>query len=351
MKESHTSLLLLVCVTAATAGLLAFPETISTSVSDALALCANILLPTLFPFMILSGFIVKSGLAHFLGEKAGWFMPVIFHLPGVCFAPLLLGILGGYPTGAKTLVNLYNSGACSKRDAEHTLAFCSNCGPGFLISSIGFGMFGAIRYGIFLYAVHIIAAFLCGIIFAPPEKPVIRTASISRGTNTSVSSAFVGSVCDALPAFLNLCSFVLCFSAIVPLFLVSEIPALLASPLPFSGSNGQWFLLGLLEMTAGIRHLTAGTLGEKLVLTAVLAAWGGLSVHCQVISLLRDTGLSARFYWRGKLLHAALSALLICLSVVPIPTADTMTLIFLAAPFSFLLFLKKRSGNTHKNVL
>ena len=54
MNERHRNFSLLVCVTLAAAGLLLFPQQISESVSSSLTLCVETLLPTLFPFMILS---------------------------------------------------------------------------------------------------------------------------------------------------------------------------------------------------------------------------------------------------------------------------------------------------------
>ena len=349
MNESRISAPLLICVFAAAVGLLAFPQYVSRAVSDAFSLCTDTLLPTLFPFMILSGIVIRSGLACRLGRRAHRFMASVFHLPGVCFLPLLLGMIGGYPTGAKTVINLYHSGSCSQDEAEHTLAFCNNCGPGFLISTVGLGLFGDIRYGVLLYAAHITAGLLTGVLLAPRRKPIARCYPGPSQSPVSASMAFVGSVTDALQAFLNLCSFVLCFSAIVSLVQLSGIPAVLSGVFPIFGSNGQWFLLGLLEMTGGIRNLNSGTLSEQLTLCAALAAWGGFSVHCQVLYFLQDTDLSPRLYWRGKALHALLSALLINTTVLPISFpyfTASITLIF-----AILCLCKKSSGNRKESVL
>ena len=46
-------------------------------------------------------------------------------------------------------------------------------------------------------------------------------------------------------------------------------------------------------------------------MAAFLLGWAGLSVHCQVLSFLGDSGLSPRTYLAGKLLHGGLSALFV----------------------------------------
>ena len=43
---------------------------------------------------------------------------------------------------------------------------------------------------------------------------------------------------------------------------------------------------------------------------AALTGWGGLSVHCQAMSVAGSAGLSFRWHWLGKAVQAAVSFLL-----------------------------------------
>ena len=52
-----------------------------------------------------------------------------------------------------------------------------------------------------------------------------------------------------------------------------------------------------------------GSLSGRLVAAAFMLGWAGISVHCQVLSFLGGSGLSAGTYLAGKLLHGGLSAL------------------------------------------
>ena len=57
----------------------------------------------------------------------------------------------------------------------------------------------------------------------------------------------------------------------------------------------------------------------RLSMAAFMLGWAGLSVHCQVLAFLGDSGLSLRTYLTGKLLHGGLSALFTALLVRRFP--------------------------------
>lgn len=311
MKKNFTTALLSLAVCAAALGLILFPKDVSNAVTDGLSMCSDVLLPTLFPFLVLSGFMIKSGLIDMVGRFLEPVMRPTFHLPGVCSSALLLGLVGGYPTGAKAAVTLYRDGLCTRQEAEQTLTFCNNCGPGFLLGSVGFGIFGCFSCGMILLVAHWLSAVAVGMFFAPPYTRSEQNARIKKHTaDTPLHTAFVGSVTEAMQAFLNLSAFVLCFSAITQLAQLSGIINILAALFPLSQENSISFLLGLLEMTAGALHLGGGSETERMILASALIGWGGLSVHCQTLSLMQDTDLSPVPYFKGKALQALLAALL-----------------------------------------
>lgn len=301
-------------LTGAALALLLFPTQVSQAVRDGIGLCLDTLLPNLFPFFILSSLVVKLGLSQTIGKALEPMMRPLFRLPGSCSTALVLGMIGGYPTGAKTAAALYLEGQCSKQETERLLSFCNNCGPAFLLGVVGSGCFGAPAYGLLLTGVHISAALLTGILLnqTATEAPTRTRVDPVPRPPIALSSAFVDSVTDAMQAMLNLSAFVLCFCAISQMLELSSLSEQLSVILfPYlSGENGTVLLSGLLEMSRGVVQLSHGSVPERLMLSAVLLGWGGLSVHCQTLSLLRDTGLSPAVYFKGKTLHALLSAAL-----------------------------------------
>lgn len=61
-------------------------------------------------------------------------------------------------------------------------------------------------------------------------------------------------------------------------------------------------------MSGGVMALAGPANPARLAAAAFLLAWGGLSVHCQTLSLLADSDLSAGPYLAGKLTQGLLAA-------------------------------------------
>ena len=96
--------------------LIVFSERAGTYTLDGLLLCATKIIPSLFPYMVISSLLVYSGLA----ERLGRIIPVAsaFNLPREAGAPLILGAVCGFPVGAKTAVDLFKNGCISKTQSE-----------------------------------------------------------------------------------------------------------------------------------------------------------------------------------------------------------------------------------------
>ena len=99
-----------------------------------------------------------------LGERLSGFAEKAFRVSGAGCTALLLGLLGGYPLGAAYIAGLRESGAVGGEEAGHLLAFCNNSGPAFFLGALGTGVFGSPRLGLLLYAVHVCAALLTGLL-------------------------------------------------------------------------------------------------------------------------------------------------------------------------------------------
>ena len=110
-----------------------------------LALCVELILPSLFPFFVLSGLLSRLGLPAMLGERLSGFAEKAFRVSGAGCTALLLGLLGGYPLGAAYIAGLRESGAVGGEEAGHLLAFCNNSGPAFFLGALGTGVFGSAR--------------------------------------------------------------------------------------------------------------------------------------------------------------------------------------------------------------
>ena len=327
----------MVVVCLAAAGLLIFPDAAMDSAKNAVALCLNVVVPSLFPFFVLSSLAVDLGVAQYAGVLCGGMMRKLFNVSGACAPAFLLGLIGGYPVGAKTAVAIYEKGLCSKTEAERLLAFCNNSGPAFILGSVGAGLLKSGAAGWLLYLAHALASITTGLVFRFYKIKQARTNSPVEScpiVSTKILDAFLKSVTSGFASILNICAFVIFFAVAIRMLykfglipLAAQILALPLSLLGLTAADAERLIAGMIEITSGLFSLTAsGTpLNATLAMAAFMLGWAGLSVHCQVLSFIRKSDLSFYPYFTGKLLSAAFATLYILLlsRVIPlsVPTS------------------------------
>ena len=132
------------------AALLFFPDVSAAAAREGVALCLQTVLPSLFPFFVLSSLLVQSDVPRLLSRAMAGIMYPLFGVSGAGASALILGLLGGYPVGARTVAELYGRGEIAREEAEQLLAFCNNSGPGFFLGVCGTAVFGSARAGMYL---------------------------------------------------------------------------------------------------------------------------------------------------------------------------------------------------------
>ena len=297
------------------------PGVVISSAKNALILCFNTVIPSLFPFFVCSGLLIKLGFAQVLSKRIGFIMKPLFNVNGSGSSAFLLGIISGYPTGAITAVQLYENKLCNKTEAERLLAFCNNSGPIFILGALTC-MYNSQTAGVILYISHILAALTVGIIFRFYKK-----TSVVRDTHTDMPSiatpfatVFANVMKESLNTILLICASVVFFKVVIDtaVYVFNLQGYVLAS------------VAGFTEFTSGI-NVIAGmnvSLSEKIVLSSVVLGFAGISVHFQVLNILSETDLSAKPYFAGKLLHSVFSSLyvLIMLRFIPVGTPVFMNI-------------------------
>ena len=267
--------------------------------AEALSLCARSVIPALFPFLVVSSLLLSLGLGELLSPMLAGLMEPLFRVDGVGSSALLLGLVGGYPIGAKTAADLYRGGRLSRPEAERLLAFCNNSNPVFLISVLGEGVFGSVRAGVWLWLIHLLSALLTGLLFRNHGGPARRQAGGTAAFQAvSLSAAFVAAVRESLSGMLSVCAFVTFFYV-------------LARPL---ASLGGWLgpvLVGLTELFSLTPLLRPDRFG--FILASAMAGWGGLSVLCQTAAVLEGSGLRLQSCAAGKAVQGLLAGLLAAL--------------------------------------
>ena len=280
--------------------LLARAEAARTAAREALRLCAHTVIPALFPSLAVSSALIRLGFGDWASPLLARWMTPLFRLPGSAGSAVLLGLVGGYPIGAKTAAELYGTRLLTREEAERLLTFCNNSNPVFLISVLGSGVFGSVRAGVWLWLIHVAAAMMTGVLLARRSGPVSRQMPpLVSPASSFVFSPLVGAVSSAAAGMIPLCGFVVLFYV-------------LSRPLAALGGRLGPLLVGVTELFSLTPLVSADRFG--FLLAAGCAGWGGLSVLFQTAAVLEGSSLSLKPCLAGKavqgLLSAALAALL-----------------------------------------
>ncbi len=298
-------------VTAAAAGILCFPKASTQGARTGLQFCGEILIPSIFPFMVLSSFVVKSGLSARMGRVLSPVTQTLFHLPGSTGATILIGMIGGYPSGARGIKALIEQGEISEKQGARMLCFAVGAGPAFVISAVGGGLLNSGRAGVLLFLSQITAALLIGILAGLPyrkERNECKDRS-EKGRSTDFSTALVDSTSDSASGMLSMCAFVILFSALISILRESgagEALTLLLTKCGVPPAAARSLLSILLEVTGGCSE--AARAGASPTLISFALGWAGVCVHFQIAASLHSFHFSRAKFTFFRLVHGLLAA-------------------------------------------
>lgn len=286
-----------------TAIILTFPSDCLSLALKGLKLWFERMIPTLFPFMVLSGIIIRMQLTGSFVKILKPILGRLFRTGDACLYGMIIGFLCGFPMGAHVAAQLYEQKQISKKEATFLLSFCNNIGPVYFISFVLptltlkaspvflFGMYGLpLLYGLVLRYT----------LFADKDSQMKPPAPMSGKASISLLQALDESVYRSLFSITKLGGYMIFFN------LLFILPFLTARLLALSPGEKELFVGGigaLLEITGGI-----GILGNKApYLVLCLLPFGGLSCIAQTYSMIKDTDLSIREYVMHKMILTALT--------------------------------------------
>ena len=290
--------------------LLCFPREIADGVRQGLSLCGTAVIPSLFPFLVLCTFFVRSGLCAAVGEKLSRPMQKLLHLPPAAAGAVLLGLCGGYPVGARMTAQLLEEGSVTRSQAQRMCLFCVAAGPAFVTGTVGASMLGRREAGWLLFGASTLANLTVGMLlrFTDTEPPSVSAVVPRRPLARSLCDA----VADAGRSILSVCAWVLLFSGICAV--LEKLPPSVSTP-----------LVCVLEVTNGCR--TGAEHGLSLPVLAAILGFGGLAVHCQILSDVTACGTKLSQFWAFRVVCGALSATYCAGLLRLFPQAQTVALL------------------------
>ena len=203
-RQIATATCLLLCIT-----MLCFSKEMKLGVLEGIRLSSEILIPTLFPFFILSDYWSKN---FYISEKSvlSKLFVRLFYIPPCGLLAFITGIICGFPLGVKVARDLYDRDGIDQGQLTRLCGFSNNPSMAFVISGVGLGIFGSVSIGILLFLSCLLSAFACGVLFRQEETKVTKHANISRQKFNLIES-----IKNAGLTSITVSSYVIFFSAVI----------------------------------------------------------------------------------------------------------------------------------------
>lgn len=295
--------------------LVTMPDACISGAKSGLILWFDTVLPTLFPFFVITRLILELNLCPKILQP---------------FYPVFTGLLSGYPTGAITCSSMLQKGLLNKMQAQKLLIICNNASPAFLISYAAHTCLHS-KNSYIIWFCTIAASFFSYFLLTLLSRLTNRNTS-KKCTQTSHSSTLSNSLNIPETSDSSNVSFLVVLEETILksfeiLVLVGGyiiIASLIINVVLafFSYSTITLLVAGILEITAGTQLITSDICSNtifaseqiKSAAVAALCGFGGLSALMQTHSAIRSSGLSTLKYMLHKLLCGLFSGI-ICIII------------------------------------
>lgn len=270
------------------------------------------MIPALLPFLILTGILLKTGNIRKLLNPAAPLTKKLLGLSPAGTYVFLLGLLCGYPMGAKLAHDLYINQQISRREGEYLLSFSCNASPAFILSYLAGdclkNRISGSRIMLLLLGADLICMlFFRFIVYHGHTVSSVQSTDEKKETSGQDSTGVIldVSIMNGFETITRLGGYILLFSLIC---------ACVSYYWPLSPLTGILFTVPV-ELTTGLHRIALSPLAWKkqYYLSMMLTAFGGLCIMAQTESVLENR-LSLIPYVTSKCLNTAVILLLLVLS-------------------------------------
>ena len=275
-------------------------ENVAENVKHSLEVCLSVIIPSLFSFMVLSLFMLKSGVSRIVTKPLYLISKHWFKFGETIFSIFIISLFGGYPTGVKLLKEYSSIYPNNMTAATKALSFCYCGNPSFIITIIGLQVFGSVHIGFLIYLSNVLASIsICIFVNIREKKQIVTFSENSYIAKTSFST-LASCIKDTLTALSIICGTIISFNVILEL-IVKYIP----------DNNIVLYIKSITEISNASSFVSSNNL---IPFFSALTSFGGLCILVQTVALSENKfSLKLFFMLRipAALLSMAFSSLLI----------------------------------------
>lgn len=277
--------------------------------------------PSLFPFMVCSSILLNSKGIDYIAKLLKPVMHPLFKLSGIASFPLVIGIVSGYPMGAKITSELYAERKISLADAKHLLCFTNNAGSLFLIGTVGTGFLNSPELGYLLLLSCVINSIFTGFVYGLLKKKNSADIHIpslppTEKTQPPFFELLSTAISNSLISISQIGGFMLFFSILITACENTGILSLfyiITNTFNIPQELVTAIFSGFLEMTTGTFMLSSIDISTnvRLIFITVLVCFGSCSILGQTFAIISNIPIKKSHYILAKLINACSGGIII----------------------------------------
>ena len=304
MKKIVNSVFIPNCFLLLLCYLFLFPTEAFGAACSGLDLWFHTLLPSLLPFCVLSNLLIASGIIPKILNPLAPIFQRILGLSVYGTYAFLLGLLCGYPMGAKLVSDLYQKHNIDYQEGRYLLTFVNHASPMFITTYISLYLFGNTdtlpKTFFILYSSALLTSVFFRILYHYSKKeqalPILSATAIPEELSPITIDAVDEAIFNGFETITKLGGYIILFS------IFSSMLQQIRTPFLFL----QWFLPAVTELTTGIYQITQTNLNFEMQYRMILTftSFGGISTIAQTKGMLRGTPFQISTYIIGKIVNA-----------------------------------------------
>lgn len=269
------------------------------TISMSLSMWVNNLIPSMFPFFIISDILIKYQIINYIPKFIKKYFCKVFNTSEQVISIFFLSLFSGFPSSARNARNLYDQCLINEIEASKALMFTHFANPLFVLSTVSFNFLNNELYGYIILISHYLGNIIIGILF----RNNYCTNNINYKTidvkSQSFSVILINAIKSSIDTLLMILGTLTCF-LIVSTLIINRLNTDL-----YTAS----IIKGILEMTMGLKSISTLIIPDiyKVVISCIFISFGGLAVHLQVISQLVDSNISYKPFFISRVFHSIIS--------------------------------------------
>jgi len=280
-------------------------DDISQYVLCSLNSCINVIIPSMYIFMIISDFLITSNIFFLFGKPFSLIARYIFRIPEKLFSIFLISSVGGYPIGAKLISDLYKADKIDKSTAENMMTYCYLSGPAFIGGTVGVELFSDINTGILIF-ISILTVNLIIAVFTSFNRNIPQYEKNCIKCEMQITD-LISSIYNGGKNMFSICTVIIFFSSLICIAeksgVIKYIAKFIDDYTPINLING----IAIVKSVSEISNILLFEPDFKLlpIITALLS-FGGICVIIQIRSIL-PTQLSIKKFIIFRIISIPLS--------------------------------------------